>query len=234
METPVLNRLRTREVDRRAVAEYGLPSLVLMENAGRGVAERLLLHGPAGPYLICCGKGNNGGDGFVVARHLDNRGWAVRVLLCAEVSDLQGDAKVNFGVLEKTGVPIEVFDREPTSPPWQSLFSSAGCIVDALLGTGASGEPRPPLDEVIEAINAAGVPVLAIDLPSGLDADTGQAARHTVHANQTCTFVAHKPGFFAPGARRFTGDVHVIDIGAPRRLIEELLAEQRAAKINVP
>jgi NAD(P)H-hydrate epimerase len=97
----------------------------------------------------------------------------------------------------------------------------ADWIVDALLGTGARGEPRPPLDAVIDQINAAAAPTLAIDLPSGLDCDTGEPARHTIRAAQTCTFVAAKPGFLTPGAEQFTGCVHVLDIGAPRRLVEE-------------
>jgi NAD(P)H-hydrate epimerase len=92
------------------------------------------------------------------------------------------------------------------------------------LGTGARGEPRPPLDAVIDQINGSGVPVLAVDLPSGLDCDTGQAARHTIRAAATCTFLGAKPGFLVPGAEQYTGRVHVLDIGAPRKLVEEVLA----------
>ena len=91
-------------------------------------------------------------------------------------------------------------------------------------GPGARGEVRPPLGDVITAINSAGVPVMAVDLPSGLDADTGMPARQTIRAQQTCTFVAYKPGFLTPGADRFTGQIHVVDIGAPRKLVDEMLA----------
>ena len=103
-------------------------------------------------------------------------------------------------------------------------LAAAGWIVDALLGTGARGEVRAPLGDVITAINAAGVPVMAVDLPSGLDADTGLPARQTIRAQHTCTFVAYKPGFLAPGAEHFTGQIHVVDIGAPRKLVDEMLA----------
>ncbi len=111
---------------------------------------------------------------------------------------------------------------QPEGARLQQELASCGCVIDALLGTGATGEPRPPLDEVIDQINAAGKPVLAVDLPSGLDCDTGQAARHTIRAAHTCTFVALKPGLLVPVAREYTGQVHVVSIGAPRRLIEEI------------
>ncbi len=190
-----------------------------MENAGRNVADRLCALGIAGPIVICCGKGNNGGDGFVVARHLDLRGHEVRVLLFADPADLRGDAALNYEVIRRSDVPIV---RAATADVPSHLHLCAW-IVDALLGTGATGELRPPLDAVIEAINASGLPVLAIDLPSGLDCDTGQAARHTVRAAQTCTFVAAKPGFSVAGAQRYTGQVQVVDIGAPRKLVDEIL-----------
>ena len=102
-------------------------------------------------------------------------------------------------------------------------LAGAAWIVDALLGTGARGEPRPPLDAVIDRINFQSAPVLAIDLPSGLDCDTGQPARHTIRAVHTCTFVAPKPGFALPASAAYTGQIHVLDIGAPRRLVEEIL-----------
>ena len=220
-----LTRTQSRQVDRRAMEEYGISGLVLMENAGRGVADRLCALGIGGPVVICCGKGNNAGDGFVIARHLDLRGFAVRVLLWAEPSDLTSDAAANFRILEKTGVPIEVFGDEHDAARLDKHLAGAAWIVDALLGTGARGEPRPPLDAVIERLNAAAAAKLAVDLPSGLDCDTGQPARQTIRAEATCTFVAAKPGFFAPGAEQYTGQVYVLDIGAPRKLIEEVLGQ---------
>jgi NAD(P)H-hydrate epimerase len=221
-ERIVLNRQQTREIDRRAIEEYGLPGVVLMENAGRGVVEKLLELSLPSPFLICCGKGNNAGDGFVIARHLDNLGHAVQVLVWAEPAELRGDALINFRVIQASGLAIESMGRSTDVAPLQQRLAACGSVIDALLGTGATGEPRPPLDTVIEQINSSGKPVLAVDLPSGLDCDTGQAARHTIRATHTCTFVALKPGFLVPGAEQYTGRVHIVPIGAPRRLIEEV------------
>jgi len=221
---PTLNRQQVREIDRRAVEEYGMSGLVLMENAGRGLADTLFRLGVAGPIVICCYKGNNGGDGFVLARHLDLRHVAVRVALWCNPAELTGDAAANFAILAKTGVPIEVFGSQNDEHRLAALLADANWIVDALLGTGAVGDPRPPLDAVIDQLNAHTARILAVDLPSGLDCDTGIASRHTIRASQTCTFVAHKPGFLIAEARQYTGDVHVLDIGAPRRLVDECLA----------
>lgn len=230
MTVTVMTRNQVREVDRRAMDEYGIPGIVLMENAGRGVADVLTRFGIPGPVVVCCGKGNNAGDGFVVARHLDIRGYDVRVLLWAHPRELTGDAATNFQILTKTGVAIEFFGVQYDAQRLERHLTGAAWIVDGLLGTGACGEPRPPLDAVIDALNAAPATRLAIDLPSGLDCDTGDVSRHTVRAAHTCTFVAPKPGFFVPGADRFTGEVHVLDIGAPPRLIAEVVsADPRAA-----
>jgi NAD(P)H-hydrate epimerase len=106
----------------------------------------------------------------------------------------------------------------------RELCGQSGCLVDALLGTGAVGPPRPPLDAVIDQLNASGKPIVAVDLPSGLDCDTGQPAAHTIRAARTMTLVALKPGFLAPGAQTYTGQVEVLTIGAPRKLIDELIA----------
>ena len=173
--------------------------------------------------VICCGPGNNGGDGFVIARHLDLRGFPVRVLLFCEPAKLQGDALANFAILAKCSVPIDIFGNRHVSARLAELLRDADWIVDALLGTGSRGEPRPPLDAVIDQLNASTAKRLAIDLPSGLDCDTGEPARHTFRADHTCTFVAAKPGFANPAARPFVGELHVLDIGAPRKLIDEIL-----------
>jgi NAD(P)H-hydrate epimerase len=226
MTAKTLTRAQSRQVDRRAREEYGMSGLVLMENAGRGVADRLCQLGIDGPVVIYCGRGNNAGDGFVVARHLDLRGFQVRVLLWAKPSQLSGDAATNFRILEKAGVPIEVFGDRHDPTRLAEQLGGAAWIVDALLGTGARGEPRPPLDAVIDQLNAAAAPKLAVDLPSGLDCDTGQPARHTVRAAVTCTFVAAKRGFLVPGAEQYTGQLHVLDIGAPRKLVEGVLEDR--------
>jgi len=223
MKPITLNREQSRRVDQLAVEEFGFSSLVLMENAGRGTADVLCRLGIDGPVVLCCGKGNNAGDGFVIARHLDLRGHEVRVLLWAEPKELTDDAAANFHILTKTDVPIELFGKTAgDAERLEMALDRAAWIVDALLGTGARGEPRPPLDFVIDRLNAAAAPKLAVDLPSGLDCDTGRPARHTIRAAETCTFVAAKPGFFAPEAVPYVGRLHVLDIGVPRKLIERV------------
>lgn len=217
-----LTRHQLQEIDRRAVEEYGMSSLVLMENAGRGVADRLAMLVGRGPVVICCGKGNNGGDGFVVARHLDARSVDVRVLLWAEPADLAGDAASNFRILEKSGIPLRVFGRRHDAARLAADLAGGQFVVDALLGTGAKGEPRAPLAEVIGALNKSGLPIFAIDVPSGLDCDTGIASAAAIKARRTYTFVASKPGFAAPGADEYTGEVEVLPIGAPRPLIDDI------------
>lgn len=230
MNPLVLNRAQSRQVDRLAIERYGMSGLILMENAGRGLADTLEKLGIAGPVVICCGKGNNAGDGFVLARHLDLRGHRANVLLWGNPAELAGDAGTNFEIMRKAGIPLEIFGSDPALERATAAMADAAWIVDSLLGTGAKGEPRPPLDAVIRAINAAAAPKLAVDLPSGLDCDTGVAARQTIRAAHTCTFAAAKPGFFVPGAEQYTGELHVLDIGAPRRLLEEVLAGATASR----
>jgi NAD(P)H-hydrate epimerase len=227
MHAITLTRAQVREVDRIAIEELGIPGLVLMENAGRGAAQLILSESTDGSLVsIVCGGGNNGGDGFVIARHLDLRGHAVRVLLWAEASELVGDAAANFRILQKTAVPIEIFGNRHDAVRLENLLTGASWIVDALLGTGARGEPRPPFDAVIDQLNAAPIPKLAIDLPSGLDCDTGVPASHTICAAETCTFVTAKPGFLAPTAAPYVGRLHVLDIGQPRGLVARIVQER--------
>ncbi|HTQ37625.1 MAG TPA: NAD(P)H-hydrate epimerase [Pirellulales bacterium] len=229
----ILSRDKVREVDRRAVAEYGMSGLVLMENAGRGATDVLCSQWAGGGrfadprMVVVCGKGNNGGDGFVIARHLDLRGWPVMVLLLAEPKELRGDAAANFGILEKAGLEIQTFGAPLDEARFRAALAGAGYLVDAILGTGATGEPKSPYAEAINLMNASGVPILAVDLPSGLDCDTGAAARHTIRAANTATFVAAKPGFFVAGADQYVGEIHVCDIGVPRRLVEEVARSAR-------
>jgi NAD(P)H-hydrate epimerase len=217
-----LTRSQVREVDRRAVAEYGMSGLVLMENAGRGCADVLRRLGCAGPVAVVCGKGNNAGDGFVIARHLDLRRIDVKVLLLAAPSELHGDAATNYAILARCNLPL--IDRSGQFDPaaFEADLAGAEWIVDALLGTGASGPPRPPWDEAIRRINRQSGRKLAVDLPSGLDCDTGLAAEPTIRADHTCTFVDRKVGFDNPAAAVYLGQVHVLDIGAPRRLVDEI------------
>ena len=214
---PPLSREQVRRIDRKAVEEYGMSGLVLMENAGRGCADKLCELGIKGRVVIVCGKGNNGGDGFVIARHLDARGYDVRVVLTAEPDELRGDAAANYGVLKRSGCSMADLARlndELTGADW---------IVDALLGTGAVGNPRTPITSVIENLNASSARKLAVDLPSGLDCDTGIPGTPTFRADHTCTFVAPKVGFANPAAKEYLGTVSVHDIGVPRKLLETFL-----------
>jgi NAD(P)H-hydrate epimerase len=214
-----LSRAELRDVDRRAIEEYSLPGVVLMENAGRNAAALLESQGIHGPVAIVCGKGNNAGDGFVIARHLENRGHAVDVLLACEPQQLTGDAAINHHVLEQAGTPQRTM-ATALHTEWLQALASADWIVDALLGTGTTGAVREPFVTVIAAINDSGRKVFAVDLPSGIDCDTGQPLRTCVRATLTGTFVARKLGFDAPGADQRTGPVHVLDIGVPAVLLK--------------
>ncbi|MBL9081183.1 MAG: NAD(P)H-hydrate epimerase [Planctomycetales bacterium] len=222
-----LNREQSRRIDVLAVEHYGMTGLVLMENAGRGAAEIILKLmvdrlPSARPVVICCGKGNNGGDGFVIARHLDNRGVPVRILLFCDPTKLTGDAAANYEIARRAGLPIEPLFENVDTATIAARLADAACVVDALLGTGAMGEPRIPYDVAIAAINAQPAPVIAVDLPSGLDCDTGSPAKHCVRAKHTITFVAAKSGFLVAAAKPYVGEVHAVDIGVPRKLLDDL------------
>jgi NAD(P)H-hydrate epimerase len=215
-----LNGDQVRDLDRRAIQDFGVPGVVLMENAGQGAAELLLNLGIHGRVLVCCGKGNNGGDGFVIGRHLANRGVNIQVLLCASREELTGDALINFTILGRGQYPFKVLpnslaglDEELARSEW---------VVDALFGTGLSGPVRTPFDRIIETINARQDHVLAVDIPSGLDCDSGQPLGSTIRAEHTATFVASKSGFANAAAAPYVGLVHVVDIGLPRILLEGL------------
>ncbi|MGD9854780.1 MAG: NAD(P)H-hydrate epimerase [Planctomycetaceae bacterium] len=213
-----LTRDQVREIDRRAVDEYGMTSLVLMENAGRGAADLLLQLRGTGPVCICCGKGNNGGDGFVIARHLEAAGVDVHVLLFADPDSLAGDPAANRAILQKASTPLTVITGSMDETARRTL-TRAEWIVDALLGTGVQGTVREPYARVIEEINRAAGCVLAVDLPSGLDCDMGRPFGTCVHAAHTATFVARKSGFDRDDAEHWTGPVTVVPIGVPRQLL---------------
>ena len=229
-----LTRTEVRNVDQRAMAEYGIPGVVLMENAGRGCAELINRDWPAGTAVICCGKGNNGGDGFVIARYLEKAGWSVRVRLVHPPDQSTGDAAVFLQSVMKAGTDVRVVRgpangfAESLAIHWSSFTSelkSADLIVDALLGTGLSGEVKSPYAEIIEAINDSESLVLAIDLPSGLDCNSGRPLGHCVRATRTATMVTRKIGFELSESVEFTGPVEVVDIGLPQAQIHELEAE---------
>lgn len=205
-----------RDFDAHLVHHVGVPSIVLMENAGRGAAELLLALGVRGPVVICCGKGNNGGDGLVIARHLHLADVPVQVLLLADEAELAGDARVNFEIVRRLRLPVRcVLDPVLEESEIAALLADADWIVDALLGSGLTGPARPPYDRMIELINASQRPVFAVDIPSGLDADTGQPLGPTIRAQHTATFAALKTGFLRPESTPWTGQVHLLHIGVP-------------------
>jgi NAD(P)H-hydrate epimerase len=220
-----LTRAQVREIDRRAIEEFGVPGIILMENAGRGAAEVLIrLNAERRPALVVCGKGNNGGDGYVIARHLHNHGWPVSVWPLVPAADLNGDAATNAEIVRRSA--IELFTQSAaTDSTLRDLQSFDGWIVDALFGTGLSGPLGEPYDRVIAAFNASAARVFAVDIPSGLDCDTGAPLGPTVRAHHTVTFVAPKAGFANSAAKAWLGEVHVVDIGAPRKLLEEFEVE---------
>jgi NAD(P)H-hydrate epimerase len=195
-----------------------------MENAGRGAAETLVSLGIHGPIVICCGKGNNGGDGLVIARHLHNAEIDVKVLLFAAPADLSPDAAANWQAIAKTGIPAEILPA-PDERLLAEELARAEWVVDALYGTGLQGPVRPPLDRTIAAVNASPARIFAIDIPSGLDGDTGEPLGSTIRARHTATFVAPKQGYANPAAATWVGKVHVIDIGAPARLLRDVATQ---------
>ncbi len=213
----LFTREQSRALDRRVMDVFGVPGIVLMENAGRGMAELLRELGIQGPVIICCGKGNNGGDGFVIARHLDNAGVRLRVLLFAQPAELAGDAAVNYAILARAGVPITVMGGTSLDEgQLRAELTTVDWVVDALFGSGLQGPVRSPFDRVIESINASGARVFAVDIPSGLDSDAGRPMGATVRAHHTATVAALKRGFVEPGAGEWLGKVHVVGMGAPR------------------
>ena len=216
-----LSREEVRSIDCRAAEEFGLSTLVLMENAGRGAADRLCELLPQGGHVvIACGPGNNGGDGGVVARHLDARGRSVRVAWFAPLDKIAGDALVQHKILAASGIDQQEWAGPVDRGRLDALFAEAGWIVDALLGTGLARPVEGTLREVIASMNASGKPILALDLPSGLDADSGEPLGIAVRATETVTFVAPKLGFVKSGANAYAGRVRVAEIGVPRRLLE--------------
>lgn len=218
-------REEMRELDRRAIEEFGVPGVVLMENAGRGAAQIALemLGDPIARLVaIFCGKGNNGGDGFVIARHLHNAGVGVRLVVAfdPEAVDSRTDAGVNLRIAEQMGLTFIRAEGKDGLLSAAGIAKEADLIVDALLGTGLSGEVREPYLALIRLINAGDRPVLAVDIPSGLDANTGCVLRAAVRATRTATFAGPKVGFTLADGPAHTGRVDVVDIGMPRELLE--------------
>jgi NAD(P)H-hydrate epimerase len=220
--TPLtLSYRQLRELDRQTIHVYGIPGPVLMENAGKSAADYLLSCGVAGKVVICCGKGNNGGDGLVIARHLDAAGVAVEIILTAPADQLSTDAALQYRIVVQSGISLSAPAVDQLTGAWfAERLVGADWIVDALFGTGLTGPLRPPLDRVVIAINNSPAKKLAVDIPSGLNGDTGEPLGATIRASHTVTFVALKPGFNNPDAAAWLGKVVVVPIGLPRRLLD--------------
>jgi NAD(P)H-hydrate epimerase len=212
-----LTRSQVREIDRRSIEEFHIPGVVLMENAARAVADaahNMLLHAKHRAILILCGGGNNGGDGLAAARHLHNAGFDIHIALTADPARYQKEALINWQITQAMHLPTTVADPKLIDD------TEAALIIDAIFGTGLTSAPRPPFDQFVAAIERSGVPVLAVDIPSGLDCDTGQPLGPCVQATTTVTFVAEKAGFAVPEAQLYLGQVEVAEIGCPREIID--------------
>src|SRR5580765_7603263 len=221
----VLNASQMRDADRRAIDEVGLPSLVLMENAGRQtVAAMEAMYTDLGERHVgvLCGRGNNGGDGFVVARTLAQRGVDVSVFLIGRVAEVRGDARTNLEILGRLGLNVVEVDD---SQAWELHFSEIGdctLIVDAIFGTGLNAPVSGFIESVVTDVNASGIPVVAIDLPSGLSADSPDPIGPSIEAGLTVTLAAPKLPLVLPPAETRAGDIVIADIGIPGDVIESV------------
>jgi len=215
----IMTRDEVRGFDAWAINELAIPGPVLMENAGRSCAELIkekLADIKEPKVCIFCGTGNNGGDGYVIARHLFNAGFKVTVVLCGERSKIKGDAKINLDILQKIGQPIEQLniEKDDIEVSVEDFATGADMLVDALFGTGLLGRLSEKYQRLINAINDSGLPVLAVDIPSGLDCDTGEPLGAAVRATYTVTFVAVKAGFTKMDiALKYTGRIFIASIG---------------------
>ncbi len=219
-----LTRAESRQVDQLAIESFGMSGLVLMENAGREAARVIAARYPPADICILCGKGNNGGDGYVIARHLQlahaaaSEGQAtVQIVSVVDPAELAGDAAVNAQIARLAEIPMAVVTD---SQQLSAAVGTPSLIVDCLLGTGAQGNPRGVYAEAICLANALPARRIAIDLPSGLDADSGAVGEPTFCAELTLTMVAAKVGFATATAKAVLGEVVVIPIGVPLRLLE--------------
>ncbi len=220
-----LKRDEVREIDRKAIEEYEIPGLILMENAGRNVAEEIL-KGLSGPnkagVAIFCGKGNNGGDGYVIARHLHNKGVNVSIYITTRVSNIldDGDAGTNLRIIMNMKLRIKELLTLQDIEGIEKELQGCDVIVDAIFGTGLRGEVREPARALIEKINETEIPVVSVDIPSGLSCDEGTVLGAAIKATKTITFVSPKTGFFKGEGEKHTGELIVSDISVPRELLE--------------
>ena len=211
-----------RQMDERAIREFAIPSLLLMENAGRSVSEVIFRDYKACKVLIFAGKGNNGGDGFVVARHLANRGFSSQVILLEDPSGLKPDPLLNLNILRKMNVPL-VHRCVASEEDFFKNVHTADLVVDAIFGVGINSPVTGILENAIRAINRSHKDVISIDVPSGLDADTGEVQGVAVKARKTVTLALPKLGLFEGEGPKYAGEIEVVDIGLPRELLRPFL-----------
>lgn len=215
-----LRREKIRLLDSLAINEFKIPGIILMENAGSKAAEIIFKELKIPTFdkvTILCGKGNNGGDGFVIARHLSNLGVTVQVFLFADRQQITGDAKVNLEILIKMKVFVEeVLNIEKVG----NAVKSSDVIVDAMLGTGVDGEIKDSFQQIIRIINdLKSKRIYSIDIPTGLDCNTGAILGECVKATKTITFVASKTGFFLEKGPEYCGEIIIVDISIPSELV---------------
>jgi hydroxyethylthiazole kinase-like uncharacterized protein yjeF len=218
----VITRDEVRAFDAWAINTLGIPGVVLMENAGRncaGLIEDKLKDVAEPKVCIFCGTGNNGGDGYVIARHLINSGVGVTVVVCGDRNKIKGDAKINLDILERMGESIELLnpaDRDIVEQVGR-YTAEADIIVDSLFGTGLTGQLSDEYRRLIESVNACRSSILAVDIPSGLDCDSGEPLGTAINATWTVTFVAVKKGFTSETVSQYTGEIFVASIGIASR-----------------
>jgi ADP-dependent NAD(P)H-hydrate dehydratase / NAD(P)H-hydrate epimerase len=212
-----------RELDRLAIETYGIPGVVLMENAGAQVVRILWQEYPdlqARRVAVLCGRGNNGGDGFVVARYLHTQGVSVRVFIMGDPGDIHGDAGMHLDMLRRTGVVPEAVQTSESVRAVGGRLVDYDILIDALLGTGLKAEVSGVFQLIIAAMNAAGRPIVAIDIPSGLSADAGTLLGEHIRADLTVTMALPKRGLLLYPAAEHVGRLVVVDIGFPTAVRE--------------
>ena len=221
--SPLVTADEIREMDRRAIEDLGIPGVVLMENAGRGATEVVLRElaaaGAAGPVAILCGPGNNGGDGYVIARHLHQAGVPSTIYLAAPAERVAGDARVNLDIVRQLPIPVVEVYEEVAARALAGPLSTAPVIVDALLGTGLRSDVRGIYRLLLELANDAPGRKVAIDIPSGIRADDGHVLGTAFRADATATFALAKLGLLLHPGADYAGEVAVIDIGIPPSVV---------------